>query len=164
MKTKQLSLFELPKTLFNQFLSHLGVTEIKSFVLNYKNEKINCLYAALPRHGEYENPTIVFVDFRGTVAKTKVILLNQPPLIKNGEVESLRNYTSVFANYDGSQNGVFDIALNVNMPYMGQVTIGDPFTRFSLLYTLELSQRAEELFQSKKYEWIKQYKKDTALV
>lgn len=164
MKTKQLSLFELPKTLFNQFLSHLGVREIKSFVLNYKNENVNCLYATLPRYSDFEHPTLVFVDFRGRIAKTQVILLNQPPLIKNGEVESLRNYTSIFANYDGGQDGVFDIALNVNMPYCGRVVIGDPFTRFSFLYTLELSQRAEELFQSKQYDWIKQYKKDAALV
>lgn len=163
METK--NLFELPGILFNQFLSHLGVTDIKSFVLNYQNENVNCLYATLPRHGEYENPTLVLKDLRGITDRTEVVVLNEPPiLIRDNEVNNLRNYTSIYASSNSNNKGGLDISLSINMPYCGRVTIGDPFTRFSFLYTLELSQRADELFRSKQYDWIKQYKKDTALV
>ncbi|MCX6753476.1 MAG: hypothetical protein NTV03_00215 [Candidatus Nomurabacteria bacterium] len=162
MKTR--TLFELPEVLFHQFLNHLGVKDIKTFVLkneNGSNVKIACLYATLPRHGEYENPTLVLLDLRSRFPKTQVVILTEPPVIRNGEVEILRDYASISAiQSEGSKDGIFDIALTVNMPYLGSITIGDPFVRFTFLYMLELSQKADELFRSKQFEWVNQYSKN----
>lgn len=163
METKKtLSLFELPEILFHQFLNGLGVKDVKAFILKNENgheSNVICPYARLPKCGEYENPTLVFLDLKRKNAKTKVIMLTKPPLIKKGLVESLHDYASISAQQSGNKDEVFDITLNVNMPYLGFIQMGDPFVRFSFLYMLELSKKADELFHSKKFEWINQYTK-----
>ncbi|HAE36898.1 MAG: hypothetical protein UR85_C0003G0074 [Candidatus Nomurabacteria bacterium GW2011_GWF2_35_66] len=163
MKKQKKLLYELPEVLFYQFLNYLGIKDVKAFVLKYKNgreSKIACLYATLPRHGKYENPTLVLLDLRSRVNETQLIILTEPPVIIDGEVKNLCNYANISAKQNGSKDEVFDITLTANMSYLGSATIGDPFNRFSFLYMLELSQKADELFHSKQFEWVSQYKKE----
>jgi hypothetical protein len=157
MKQEKKLLLEMPEVLFKSFLKYLGITNIKTFVLKYNNgimEDVKCFYAPLRRFSEFENPTLVLVDLRPIgVNKVKLILLSTTPRIIDGAIENLDEYGSINVS-EINKGGSVTFYLEANTSKFGSIYIGNPFSRFSYLYMIDLVKRCDELFFNRNYTWL----------
>lgn len=157
MKKREKILLEMPGVLFYGFLKYLGITNIKTFMLRYDNGNmgdVKCFYAPLRRFSEFENPNLVLVDLRPIgINKVKLILLSTTPKILNGATENLDEYGSINVN-EINKGGSVTFYLEANTSKFGSIYIGNPFSRFSYLYMIDLVKRCDELYFNKDYTWL----------
>jgi len=163
---KQQLLFELLVVLFEKFSKNLGIKEIVKFTLVSEGEKnLECKMIALPRKSEFEQPHLVLVDHRQIgFNKIDIILLLVMPKIIKGQVLNMRIYgsLSVFEKsrpryIDKSRPCEVKLTLEGPTSHTGTVYIGNPFYRYSDLYMADIIKLSDELYFSKKYEFVTEY-------
>ena len=175
MKTTML--YELPIILFHQLIKSLEIKEVKELLYapQKENNKYRCKYVSMPKDSENEKPTLVLLDLRNSdniVEIVKILLLSKPPQFNDvGEVKDFHTHASVEVKASSyaerpmySKIWEISVGLDVNMVYLGVITIGSVFSRFSNLYSLDLVKMADELYYSEKYNWITMYQKNAGKI
>jgi len=163
-----LSLYDLPKELFESFVKDFG-TEIVEFKFNDNRQKgIPCKYSVLKETTKDEQPTLVLIGRCSTIRNTRLLILDKPPRLDGvNEIDELNSIAEIiveetnsslpFEMYNKIGSSHF-LTLTAKLQYLGVIDIPSEYRRLSNLCSLKLTQEAYRIYDDvEKYSWVTRY-------